>query len=52
MTKNPTTIPAGHLAVEAAWIMCSGRPKFSQLPVVDRDGRLIGLLDDDELLNL
>jgi len=52
MTKNPTTIPAGHLAVEAARIMRSGRPKFSQLPVVDRDGRLIGLLDDDELLNL
>ena len=52
MTKNPTTIHAGHLAVEAARIMRSGSRKFSQLPVIDDCQKLVGLLDDDELLNL
>jgi arabinose-5-phosphate isomerase len=52
MTKNPTTINVGHLAVEAAHIMRSGDRKFSQLPVIDDNQKLVGLLDDDELLNL
>jgi len=52
MTENPTTISGGHLAVEAAHIMRSGDRKFSQLPVTDDNHKLIGLLDDDELLNL
>jgi arabinose-5-phosphate isomerase len=52
MTRNPTTIHSGHLAVEAARMMRAGERKFSQLPVIDDDNRLIGLLDDDELLNL
>lgn len=52
MSKNPTTISADKLAVEAAQIMRSGKIKFSQLPVLDENNKLIGLLDDDELLNL
>ena len=52
MSKNPTTISAERLAIEAAQIMRSGKTKFSQLPVLDCNNRLIGLLDDDELLNL
>jgi len=52
MSKNPTTISAERLAIEAAQIMRSGKAKFSQLPVLDNNNRLIGLLDDDELLNL
>jgi len=52
MSKNPTTISADKLAVEAAQIMRSGSTKFSQLPVLNDENKLVGLLDDDELLNL
>ena len=52
MSKNPTTITENRLAIEAAQIMRSGKVKFSQLPVLDDNNHLTGLLDDDELLNL
>jgi arabinose-5-phosphate isomerase len=52
MTRNPTTIRANQLAEDAIQIMGRGTRKFSQLPVLDEQGRLVGLLDDDELLNL
>ncbi len=52
MSENPTTIGSERLAIEAAQIMRSGKTKFSQLPVLDDNNQLIGLLDDDELLNL
>lgn len=52
MVTGPTTISAGRLAVEAARIMREGQRKFSQLPVLDENNRLIGLLDDDELLGV
>ena len=52
MSKDPTTIGAERLAIEAAQIMRSGKAKFSQLPVLDDNNRLVGLLDDDELLGL
>ncbi|RLD11702.1 MAG: KpsF/GutQ family sugar-phosphate isomerase [Chlamydiae bacterium] len=52
MSSNPTTISADRLAIEAAQIMRSGNTKFSQLPVLDDENHLIGLLDDDELLSL
>jgi len=48
MTKRPTTIAPGHLAVEAMRLM--GERKFNQLPVVDDDGRPIGLVDGQDLL--
>jgi len=52
MVINPTTINENKLAVEAASIMRGGKIKFSQLPVLDDNGKLVGLLDDDELLGL
>ena len=52
MTKNPTTITPGYLASEAAEIMFGSGKKFSQLPVVDEKGILLGLLDDDELIGM
>ncbi len=52
MIKNPMTINENKLAVEAASIMRGGKNKFSQLPVLDNAGKLIGLIDDDELLGL
>jgi arabinose-5-phosphate isomerase len=52
MTRNPTTIRAQQLAEEAVQLMRRSSRKFSQLPVLDAAGRLVGLLDDDELLNL
>ena len=52
MTKDPTTITPGYLASEAAEIMFGSNKKFSQLPVVDENGVLLGLLDDDELIGM
>ena len=52
MTKNPRTINAARLAEEAAHLMRSSSKKFSQLPVLDDNETLVGLLDDDELVNL
>lgn len=52
MTRNPTTIRAQQLAEEAVQLMRRSTRKFSQLPVLNEAGRLVGLLDDDELLNL
>ncbi|HVY62488.1 MAG TPA: KpsF/GutQ family sugar-phosphate isomerase, partial [Planctomycetota bacterium] len=47
MTRNPTTITAGRLAVEAMRIM--GEKKFNQLPVVDEGRRPIGTIDIQDL---
>ncbi len=52
MIKNPTTINENKLAAEAASVMRGGKTKFSQLPVLDDNGKLVGLIDDDELLGL
>ena len=52
MIKNPVTINENKLAIEAASLMRCGKTKFSQLPVLDNDGKLVGLIDDDELLGL
>jgi len=52
MTVKPATIGASQLAVDAARMMRTSSRKFSQLPVLDENGTLVGLLDDDELLNL
>jgi arabinose-5-phosphate isomerase len=48
MTKNPTTISSDQLAVEALQILQSR--KIDELPVVDKNGKAIGLLDIQDLL--
>ena len=50
MTKNPATITVGSLAVEAARLLAER--KFDELPVVEPDGRLSGLIDVQDLLLL
>jgi len=50
MTENPTAIETGRLAVDAARILEG--PKWDELPVVDADGRLVGLIDIQDLLHL
>jgi len=44
----PTTITPDRLATEAAKIM--KEKKFDELPVVDKDGRVVGLVDIQDLL--
>jgi len=48
MTRTPTTIRADRLAAEA-WRTMKER-NFDELPVVDADGRYVGLLDVQDLL--
>jgi arabinose-5-phosphate isomerase len=48
MTKNPITVTADTMAVDALSILQS--KKIDEVPVVDRKGRPIGLLDIQDLL--
>ena len=48
MTKHPTTISGEALAVEALRIL--REKKIDELPVVDKHGKPIGLLDVQDLL--
>ena len=48
MTRGPLTIEEGKLAIEASAIL--RRKKIDELPVVDKKGRLVGLLDVQDLL--
>jgi arabinose-5-phosphate isomerase len=48
MTKDPKTVGPGMLAAEAMHIM--EEKKIDELPVVDKEGRPIGLLDVQDLL--
>ena len=48
MTTSPRTITVGSLAVDAAKIL--SERKFDELPVVEADGRLAGLIDVQDLL--
>lgn len=50
MTRNPRTIPSDTLALEALAVLHQRR--VDQMPVVDREGRLLGLLDVQDLLDL
>lgn len=50
MTANPTAIEVDGLAVDAARILEG--PKWDELPVVDREGRLVGLIDVQDLLHM
>jgi arabinose-5-phosphate isomerase len=49
MTQHPTTISKDKLAVEALQILQD--KKIDELPVVDKKGKLMGLLDVQDLLN-
>jgi arabinose-5-phosphate isomerase len=48
MTKNPTVVDKGMLAVEAMRIL--REKKIDEVPVVDKNKRPVGLLDVQDLL--
>ena len=48
MTKNPKVLPMGHLAVEALRLLKGYR--IDEIPIVDKKGRPVGLLDIQDLL--
>ncbi|MFM7539993.1 MAG: SIS domain-containing protein [Planctomycetota bacterium] len=50
MTASPATVPAGTRVEEALELM--RRKKISELPVIDADGRPVGILDITDLLGL
>jgi arabinose-5-phosphate isomerase len=50
MTAQPITVPVGARVAEALEIL--RRYKISELPVVDADGRPVGLLDITDLIGL
>jgi len=50
MTSGPLTVPAGTRLADAVEIL--SRHKISELPVVDADGRPVGLLDITDLIGL
>jgi len=48
MTKSPVTVKSGHLATEALAIM--RKKKIDEIPVVDKNGKPVGLIDVQDLL--
>ena len=48
MTRNPKTLPLGHLAVEALKLMKAYR--VDEIPIVDSRSKPVGLLDIQDLL--
>jgi len=48
MTRNPTAISKGRLAAEAMHILEAR--KIDEMPVVDKNGKVVGLLDVQDLL--
>ena len=48
MTKNPKALAGGHLAVEALKLL--KRYRIDEIPIADRRGRPVGLLDIQDLL--
>jgi CBS domain-containing protein len=48
MSPDPVTVTAGTSIEEAARLLAAHR--FGALPVVDDDGRLVGMLRDDDLI--
>jgi arabinose-5-phosphate isomerase len=50
MTPDPITVPVGARVMEALEIL--RRYKISELPVIDADGRPVGLLDITDLIGL
>jgi len=50
MTPEPITVPVGARVAEALEIL--RRFKISELPVIDADGRPVGLLDITDVIGL
>lgn len=50
MTRQPTTVAAGELLTTAAAVLAER--KISELPVVDRDGRPLGLIDITDVVGM
>ena len=50
MTARPRTVPAGSMMVDAVAIMAER--KISELPVIDADGRPLGLIDITDVVGL
>ena len=50
MTHQPVTVSVGTRVIDAVEIM--RRRKFSELPIVDQQGRPVGLLDITDLMGL
>jgi arabinose-5-phosphate isomerase len=50
MTKQPTTVPQGSMMNDAVAIMAERR--LSELPVIDQEGRPVGLLDITDIVAL
>ncbi len=50
MTKNPATVPQGSMLDDAVAMMAERR--ISELPVIDADGRPVGLLDVTDIVAL
>jgi Mg/Co/Ni transporter MgtE len=50
MAKSPTTVPAGARLTVAVEILSSR--KFSELPVVDQQGRPIGMIDVTDVVGM
>ncbi|MGC4006068.1 MAG: KpsF/GutQ family sugar-phosphate isomerase [Pirellulales bacterium] len=50
MTKRPRTVPAGAMLSDALEILAERR--ISELPVVDADGRPVGMIDITDVLGL
>jgi arabinose-5-phosphate isomerase len=50
MTARPSTVPAGSMMLDAVTVMAER--KISELPVVDRRGRPVGLLDITDVVAL
>jgi len=48
MTRDPTTVPAGTLAIEAVNMM--DEREFDNMPVVDEHGRALGMIDIQDLM--
>jgi len=48
MTRNPTAVPVGTLAIEVVNLM--DEREFDNVPIVDEDGRAVGMLDIQDLM--
>jgi arabinose-5-phosphate isomerase len=50
MAKSPTTVPSGERMTDAIEILT--QRKFSELPVVDRQGRPVGMIDVTDVMSM